>query len=78
MNTPIHPKTGQPGILKAQIKYKGMQIAPPDSLAYRIEPTEKGMSFEWPKVAELQREFFDHRKPGCVAKDVILRKVRSG
>jgi hypothetical protein len=65
MNTPIHPKMGKPGVLTAKIKYKGMQVAPAESLAFRMEPTEKEMSFEWRKVAELQREFF---KPGFVSK----------
>jgi hypothetical protein len=51
----------------------GLQIAPADSLAWRVEVQGKGWRFTGPAVSQLAKEFFDGRKPGFVPKGTLLK-----
>jgi hypothetical protein len=54
-------KTARPGS-------RGVQLAPPNSLAFRTEVKSKEWRFAGLPLGQLCRDFFDGRKPGFVPK----------
>jgi DNA invertase Pin-like site-specific DNA recombinase len=71
--TAIDPKTRKCVNRQPSITYTGLQIAPPGSLAHRVEVRGKDRTRNGPEVGELCREFFDGRKLGFVPKLGSLR-----
>lgn len=49
--------------------WKGLQVAPAGSLAYRVEVRGKDRASTGPELDRLSKEFFDGRKPGFVPKE---------
>lgn len=53
--------------------WKGLQVAPAGSLAYRIEVRGKDRASTGPELDRLSKEFFDGRKPGFVPKGTLAK-----
>lgn len=68
-------KTTTSGEPPKLVTYTGIQIAPPGSLAYRVEIHGTERTSSGPEISQLFEEFFDARKPGFVPKGSALEKV---